>query len=109
LLDPIARGEALQDLAIAGTYLAVGLLLFGHFTRVRWPILVYGWLLLLIPLSTGVYTSIYRVHLVNVALYLVIGLGFRGLWRILGWVLVALFALGEGCTMFLWVIGYLLP
>jgi hypothetical protein len=109
LVNPIRDGTARLEPAVLGTYLVFGLLVFGFFTRVRRSILLYGWLLFLIPLASGVYISIYRVHLVNLAIYLVIGLGFRGGWRWLGWALVAISALCQEFLMFYWVIGGWLP
>lgn len=109
LLLPIKEGTATSQPVVLGTYLVVLLVAWGHLTRVRWPVLVYGWLLLAIPLSSGVYLSIYRVHLVNLVIYLVIGLGFRGRWIILGWVVVLASLVVEARVMFLWVTGYFLP
>jgi hypothetical protein len=84
-------------------------LILGHLARLRWPILLYGWLMYLIPLCTGVYISIYRVHLVNAPIYLAIGLGLRGWWRVLGIGIIALSALFECSMMFGWVVGVFHP
>ena len=65
--------------------------------------------LFLIPLCTGVYISIYRIHLVNAPIYLALGMGFRGWWRPLGWVVVGIWALLECSEMFAWVVGLFRP
>ena len=108
LILPLAEPDKFnQDVAL--TYVVAGLLILGHLARIRWPILLYGWLLFLIPLCTGVYVSIYRVHLVNAPVYLAVGLGFRGRWRILGWSIVGLSACREVSAMFAWVAGSFRP
>jgi Gpi18-like mannosyltransferase len=98
-----------REWIVFGTYVVFGLLIFGFHTKVRRSILLYGWLLFMIPLASGSYISIYRVHQVNLALYLIVGMGFTGGWRRFGWSLVVLSALMEAWLMFLWAIGYLLP
>jgi Mannosyltransferase (PIG-V) len=109
LIEPLQAGTQGLDTNILFTY-AVGLmLLLGHVARLRWPILLYGWLLYLIPLCTGVYMSIYRVQLVDAPIYLALGLGLAGRWRFLAWGLVCLFLYGQLRMMFEWAIGYFVP
>jgi hypothetical protein len=109
LARPLTLPDGIFQDGVLLTY-AVGLLLIlGHLARLRWPILLYGWLLFLIPLTTGVYISIYRVHLVNAPIYLALALGFRGRWRILGWLMVAFSAFLECTMMFGWVVGHFHP
>ena len=91
------------------TYSVGGMLILGHMARLGRPTLLYGWLLFLIPLCTGVYISIYRVHLVNAPIYLALGLGLRGRWRILACGIVAMSALFECSMMFEWVVGKFRP
>jgi hypothetical protein len=109
LLIPIQTGEAIQDSMILGTYAIFVVLVLAAFSRVGWPIVVYGWVLFLIPLASGVYMSIYRVHLVNVAIYLTIGLGLSGRWRWLGWAIVLACTFFQWQMMFGWANGYFLP
>jgi hypothetical protein len=109
LVVPFQSPGGYKDLAVLGTYFVLGLLALGTLVRLRLPILVYGWLLFLIPLTSGVYVSIYRVHLVNFPIYLAIGLGLRGRLRWLGYLLVTIFMIVQAGMMFLWVIGYPLP
>jgi hypothetical protein len=101
------RGRFEPDLII--TYIIVVLLLIGHASRLSWPVLLYGWLLFLIPLCTGVYISIYRVHLVNFPIYLSLGLAFRGRWRPVAWGLILVFLVLQVATMVKWVAGYFIP
>ena len=109
LIRPMAESGGLSKDGVMLTYTVGALLILGHLARLRRPILLYGWLLFLIPLCTGVYISIYRVHLVNAPIYLALGLGLRGRWRILAWGIVAMFALYECSMMFGWVAGAFLP
>jgi Gpi18-like mannosyltransferase len=109
LLIPIQTGEAIDDFVILGSYAVFVVLVLAWFSRVGWPIVIYGWSLFLIPLTSGVYMSIYRVHLVNVAIYLTIGLGLKGGWRRLGWAIVALCTVLQCRMMFEWSNGYFWP
>ena len=65
LIRPLSIRDGIYEDGVFTTYFAGILLVLGTLARLRWPILLYGWLMFLIPLSTGVYISIYRVHLVN--------------------------------------------
>ncbi len=109
LVEPWTRPGGLGDFRVLLTY-ATGLMLFlGHRARLGWPILLYGWLMFLIPLGTGVYESIYRIHLVNFPIYLALGLGLPGRWRILAWCVVVAFGTLQAAMMFGWVAGYRYP
>ena len=109
LVKPLWTAGGLADQATLGTYAVVGFLMLGHRARLDRLALLYAWLLLSIPLCTGTYLSIYRVHLVNAPLYLAIGFGFRGRWRPAGWVLSAVFLWMQVIMMSNWVSGYFLP
>ncbi len=109
LVRPLTEPGGLKQDGVVLTYAVGVMLIFGHLARLRWPILLYGWLMYLIPLCTGVYISIYRVHLVNLPIYLALGLGLRGRWRILGWAIMGVSALFECSMMFGWVIGKFRP
>lgn len=109
LIKPWTRPGGLADVRVRGTYAVAALLLLGHRARLGWPVLLYGWLLFLIPLGTGVYESIYRVHLVNAPIYLAVGLGLRGRWRLAAWAALPLCLAWETILMFNWVIGYHVP
>ena len=109
LIRPLTEKNGLRGDGVMLTYAVGGFLILGHLAKLRWPILLYGWLMYLIPLSTGVYVSIYRVHLVNAPIYLAIGLGLRGWWRILAGVIIAISALYETSMMLGWVAGFFRP
>lgn len=109
LVEPWSRPGGLGDFRVLLTYLTGLMLILGHAARLRWPILLYGWLMFLIPLGTGVYESIYRIHLVNFPIYLAIGLGLAGRWRIPARIVVLAFAGLEAAMMFGWVAGYRYP
>ena len=109
LIRPLTEKNGTQADGVILTYAVGGMLILGHFARLRWPILLYGWLMYLIPLTTGVYISIYRIHLVNVPIYLAVGLGLKGWWRIIAGAIIAVSAISEGSMMFRWVAGFFLP
>ena len=109
LIEPLRRPGGLFEVGVPFTYLSGLLLLLGFRARLRWPVLLYGWVLFLIPLCTGVYISIYRVQLVDVPIYLALGLGLRGRWRLLAWTMIAAFAALQTWMMSAWVAGYFLP
>jgi hypothetical protein len=109
LAKPLTESGGLSQDDVILTYVVGGMLILGHMARLGRPILLYGWLLFLIPLCTGVYVSIYRVHLVNAPIYLALGLGLRGRWRILACGIVAMSALFEFWMMYEWVVGIFRP
>ena len=109
LARPLTEPGGFAQDGVVLTYAVGALLILGQRSRLRWPILLYGWLMYLIPLCTGVYISIYRVHLVNAPIYLAIGLGVRGRWQILAWGIVGVSALFECSMMFGWVVGLFRP
>jgi Mannosyltransferase (PIG-V) len=109
LVRPLTEPLGLAQDGVILTYAVGAVLVLGHVARLRWPILLYGWLMFLIPLCTGVYISIYRVHLVNAPIYMALALGLRSRWRILGWMIVAVSALSECSMMFSWVVGFFRP
>jgi hypothetical protein len=109
LVKPLMEHDGIYVDGVILTYVVGGLLILGHLARLRWPILLYGWLMYLIPLCTGVYVSIYRVHLVNAPIYLAVGLGLRGWWRLLTVGIITVSALYETSMMFGWVAGFFHP
>lgn len=109
LARPFQESGGLARDGVLMTYAVAAMLLLGSVARIKWPILLYGWLMFFIPLCTGVYISIYRVHLVNAPIYLALGLGLRGRWRVLAWGVVAASAVFEGVMMSGWVAGYFHP
>jgi len=109
LIRPLTEKNGLQADGVLLTYAVGGFLILGHLARLRWPILLYGWLISLIPLTTGVYISIYRVHLVNLPIYLAVGLGLRGWWRGLAVAIIGITSVYEVSMMFSWVAGYFRP
>jgi hypothetical protein len=52
------------------TYLVAGWLIAATWSRASQPVLVFGWLLFLVPLATGKYEAIYRVQLTTFPIYL---------------------------------------
>jgi hypothetical protein len=109
LITPLFVKDGIYEDGVMSTYVVGGLLILGLVARLRWPILLYGWLMYLIPLSTGVFISIYRVHLENAPIYLALGLGLRGWWRILACAFIAVSCLYECSMMFGWVMGFFHP
>ena len=109
LARPLSEPGGLAQDGVLLTYGVGCLLILGALARLRWPVLLYGWSMFLIPLCTGVYISIYRVHLVNAPIFLALGLGLRGRWRVGAWGIVAAFAAMECAMMFSWVAGYFRP
>ncbi len=109
LILPLTRPSLFTDVGVIMTYIAGALLLLGHKARLRWPILLYGWLMFTIPLCTGVYMSIYRVHLVNFPIYLALGLGLGERWRFLTIGILLFFEAFQAAMMFGWVAGWGYP
>ncbi len=110
LVLPLTMEGGVSHMVVIGTYFVLGLVILATCLRLPRPIVVYCWLLFLIPLASGIYVSIYRVHLVNFPIYLAIGgLGLSGRLRILGWGLVASFMALQCYMMYLWVTGYNMP
>lgn len=113
LVRPLTSLDAFRKegmiLTVSLTYAVGVFLILGSLARLRWPILLYGWALFIIPLLTGVYVSIYRVHLVNAPAYLAFALALRGPWRFLGWAIVVVSMALECLMMFGWVAGLFWP
>ncbi len=109
LFEPLSDPGGGFTFRVRLTYVVGMVLIVGTISKPRGPLLLYGWLLFLIPLATGIYESIYRIHLINPGVYLSLALSLNGRLRPLAWALIVISGVFECSMMMAWVAGVWLP
>jgi hypothetical protein len=84
------------------TYLVAVWLLMASIARPPRALLVFGWLLFLVPLATGQYESIYRVQLTTFPLYLGLA-AVRPRW--VAWLQIMVFAVLQVVMCYWFIAG----